>query len=93
MTYALLNETLVLEIKRRLWSGDTASTLAEKYDVADVTIEKIREGRTWARVAWPNESIGAMPAERKLAIAKARQEAGRESVAKVKRKLREGDEA
>lgn len=45
-----LNEKKVLEIKRRLASGDKAGAIAKDYRVHVTTVNAIKYGRTWNHV-------------------------------------------
>jgi hypothetical protein len=57
---AVLNDTVVSDIKRRLFLGSNQKTIAAEFGVWGSAIQKIQTGNSWRHVPWPIESgIGA----------------------------------
>ena len=46
----LLNETDVINIKKRLSEGDTCVAISKDYSVSEGTIRNIKKGRNWTHV-------------------------------------------
>ena len=89
---SILDDSIALKIKERLWFGETAKSISEDpaIQVNLQTIVNIRGGFRWAHIAWPNGATGSMPEARDRLISKARTEASRHMPAIVRAILLKG---
>ena len=62
---AYLTEIEVNRLKKDLWEGTaTQKELADKYNISQPLVSMILRGHQWPDTSWPDDSKGAMPAER-----------------------------
>ncbi len=60
---------MVRQIKSAIWSGGQSQDLiAEEFGCNQSTVSMISTGRMYATVPWPDESLGALNTERKIAL-------------------------
>ena len=49
-------------VKEALWTGGFQREIARAYGLSQSQVSRIRHGRTWSSVPWPDGSTGALPA-------------------------------
>lgn len=81
----------VLDIKARLWNGETPYSIIESYSfVSRSLLSGIKWGRVWVDIAWPDGSLGGMNPGRAREILKRFQATKRLGGTFVDHRTREG---
>lgn len=55
-----LTNKQAIEVKNRLWEGEAPESVAKDMGVATMTIYRVRDGKTYKKVPWPDGTKGRM---------------------------------
>lgn len=66
-----INPDIARQIKLRLWNGDSQQDIASEFNVSQATISRIKQGKTFPLVHWPNGNVGSFPADRLVELSRA----------------------